>query len=235
VSEVFLRCSHVLNQCVTQSCYDEKPCGLQVRPKVQIPTLSQLTELSSTFGPASLIYIFKSLCYMMLQVSFVHVLYLLQQQTHHDRLRRCLHHEALIFLSCTHCVVTCKAILGRNAVHVTTQYCFASQLQAGAPRLQFLVLLLRHVQSCPLPKQTDTCFSRACLPCLADTLHKKTAQHGMSHRLDAFMRLPCVQQMCLCIAKRNKQAESFVTSWHCLARLCCNETMHSGDRSVRTG
>lgn len=41
----------------------------QVRPKVQLPTLSQLTELSSTFGPASLIYIFKSLCYMMLQSS----------------------------------------------------------------------------------------------------------------------------------------------------------------------
>jgi len=65
-----LRCSYILNQCVTQTCYDEKPCGLQVRPKVQLPTLSQLTELSSTFGPASLIYIFKSLCYMMLQVSF---------------------------------------------------------------------------------------------------------------------------------------------------------------------
>jgi len=65
-----LRCSYILNQCVTQTWYDEKPCGLQVRPKVQLPTLSQLTELSSTFGPASLIYIFKSLCYMMLQVSF---------------------------------------------------------------------------------------------------------------------------------------------------------------------
>ena len=41
---------------------------MQVRPRPQIPSLQQLKELSSTFGPASLIYIFKSLCYMMLQV-----------------------------------------------------------------------------------------------------------------------------------------------------------------------
>lgn len=31
--------------------------------------MQQLKELASTFGPASLIYIFKSLCFMMLQVS----------------------------------------------------------------------------------------------------------------------------------------------------------------------
>ena len=42
---------------------------LQVKPKVQLPTWHQLRELSDTFGPASLIYVLKSLCYMMLQVS----------------------------------------------------------------------------------------------------------------------------------------------------------------------
>lgn len=41
----------------------------QVRPRPQIPTLQQLQELSSTFGPASLIYVFKCLCYMLLQGS----------------------------------------------------------------------------------------------------------------------------------------------------------------------
>ena len=46
-------------------------CGLQVRPKIEVPSLNQLQELFSTFGPASLIYIFKSLCYMMLQVSLL--------------------------------------------------------------------------------------------------------------------------------------------------------------------
>lgn len=46
---------------------------LQVRPRPQIPTLQQLQELSSTFGPASLIYVFKCLCYMLLQVSHLHL------------------------------------------------------------------------------------------------------------------------------------------------------------------
>ena len=48
-----------------QNCFS----FLQVRPRPQVPTVQQLRELASTFGPASLIYIFKSLCYMMLQVS----------------------------------------------------------------------------------------------------------------------------------------------------------------------
>lgn len=40
---------------------------MQVRPKAQLPTIHQLKELFETFGPASLIYVFKSACYMMLQ------------------------------------------------------------------------------------------------------------------------------------------------------------------------
>ena len=42
---------------------------VQVRPKVKIPSKDSLKELAGMFGPASLIYIFKSLCYMLLQVS----------------------------------------------------------------------------------------------------------------------------------------------------------------------
>ena len=69
------RCTVALVKCMMQFSSRYASCDLQVRPKVQLPTMSQLTELSNTFGPASLIYIFKSLCYMMLQVSFCNAAY----------------------------------------------------------------------------------------------------------------------------------------------------------------